>query len=120
MNAFFRERLHYGLLSLSLLICAGWHGLLFSVPTDTLTGSADFRNDQYHLNYFAPPGSSWSDNGIATYQVILRVDARDIPEWLARAVQPDNDQQSDWTAGSVHQYLVERRDGDGNLVELLG
>ncbi|MCL4876813.1 MAG: sensor histidine kinase [Anaerolineae bacterium] len=116
MSTFFRAGLYYGLLILSLVICVGWHGLLFSTPTDTLTGSADFRGGQYHLNYFAPPGSPWSDNGVATYQVILRVDARDVTEWLARAIQPNKDWPTDWEIGSSHQYLVERRDGDGKRV----
>jgi signal transduction histidine kinase len=116
VNAFFSQRLPYGLLSLSLLICIGWLGWLFATPTDTLTGNADFRSGQYHLNYFAPPGSSWSDDGVATYRVILRVDAHDVTEWLSWVTQPRGGWRADWEMGSSHQYLVERRDGDGKRV----
>lgn len=111
-----RNRLAYGLVAVALLICLGWHSVLFRLPTDTMTGSANFRDGDYQLNYLAPPNSKWSDNGISTYKAILRVDARNVPDWLEQALSSQTSEAASWQPDQTHQYLVERRDGDGKRV----
>jgi len=77
-----------------------------------LTGTANFQNNQFQLQEAAPPESQWADSGISTYRAILRADARSVTEWLSLSVQD----RTTWQAGSTHQYLVDRRDGDGKRV----
>jgi signal transduction histidine kinase len=110
---FLKQHLHYGLLGLALLICVGWHVVLFQTPTDTMTGLVNIRAGSYELRYLAAPAARAANDGVSTYRAIQRVDTRQITEWLARAFSPVPMWESSWQAGDRHQYLVERRDGDG-------
>lgn len=101
-------------LGIALFLCAGWHIVLFRVPTDNLISDGNFSDGQFHLRYYAPPGSPWSEDGVNLYRAVLRVDTRGVDAWLSAAshsvVNPS------WEVGSRHQYLVDRRDGDGKRV----
>jgi signal transduction histidine kinase len=114
MKALLRDRFFYAL-CLSLLISVGWQIWLFQIPTDTLTGQGDFSAGQYQLNARVSSDSKWATDGIANYRSILRVDARDVSEWLARALF-EADWETAWEVGGAHQYLVERRDEEGKRV----
>jgi signal transduction histidine kinase len=113
VTTFLNVRPHHWLLALCTLICVGWHVILFQLPTDLMTGSANFRDGRYALRYFAIPDSRVAPDGITTYKSILRVDAHQVSEWLERALTPIVTWESAWQVGQKHQYLVERRDGDG-------
>ncbi|HEX2623591.1 MAG TPA: sensor histidine kinase [Phototrophicaceae bacterium] len=92
---------------------------LLQIPTDTLTGHADFYAGQYRLDSYASAASAdtkWSTGGILDYQSILRVDARDVTEWLAKGFSADSNLETAWQVGDSHQYLVERRDDSGKRV----
>lgn len=102
------------ILILTLLAGIGWHVLLLRLPTDDLIGNGDFSNGQFHLRYFAPAASLWSAEGVNLYRTVLRVDTREVEDWLDFSQFhpiPEN-----WEIGDRHQYLVERRDGDGKRV----
>jgi len=100
---------------LTLIIGVGSLFVLAQIPSDTMTGGADFYAGQYQLTDWASADSQWATNGLAHYRAILRVDARDVSEWLVRGLGgPDWD--TSWQVGSAHQYLVERRDGAGKRV----
>ncbi|MBX3083166.1 MAG: GAF domain-containing sensor histidine kinase [Anaerolineae bacterium] len=112
----FTARASYLVLGICFLLCVGWHLVLLQIPTDAMTGTATVQGDQYVLRYFAVPGTKAADDGSSTYKYILRVDSHAVSEWLDRAVRPDQVWESSWQVGTRHQYLVERRDGDGKRV----
>jgi signal transduction histidine kinase len=85
---------------------------LYRTPTDGLTGTVNFSDNQFQLRYWSPPESQWTEAGVSVYRAILRVDARSIPDWLSSF----GEERSSWQTGSTHQYLVDRRDGDGKRV----
>lgn len=95
-----------------MALCVGWHIVLYRTPTDGLTGTVNFADNQFQLRYWSPPESQWSEEGISAYRSILRVEARSISDWLSLF----GAERSAWAAGSTHQYLVDRRDGDGKRV----
>src|SRR5215468_7843476 len=108
-----RFRPAYALIALALAICAGWHFLLFRfAPTDGFTGTGNIQAGQFELRYAAPPETAWADGGISTYTKIFRADARSVTDWLNRSLNAP----SAWVEGQEHQYLVDRRDGDGKRV----
>ena len=113
MISFLNVRVTYLLLGLSMLLCVGWHAILFQTPSDLMTGIADVRGGGYALRYFAVGNSRVAPEGISIYKSIQRVDTRQINEWLERALTPVVTWESAWQVGQKHQYLVERRDGDG-------
>ncbi len=93
-------------------ICLGWQIVLLRTPTDGLVGTGSFQGDQFWLRAAAPTESPWAESGVSIYRAILRVDARNIIDWLTSpAASPTS-----WQPGNSHQYLVDRRDGDGKRV----
>src|SRR5689334_5900645 len=77
------KRRVWGWLVFSVALCVGWHIVLYRTPTDGLTGTVNFADNQFQLRYWGPPESQWADAGISVYRSILRVDARSVADWLS-------------------------------------